>query len=64
MSSKTDGCSTYIALVLAATAAIMSAPHTANDTYHVLHFLLSTAAPEVDTVTGAIGDGSRDFVAP
>lgn len=64
MPFKTDGCSTYIALVLAATAAIMSAPGRTADAHQILQFLVSSAAPEATVIAGAIGDDTRTFVAP
>ena len=64
MPSKTDGCSAYIALALAATAAIMSAPGQADNTGQVLQVLFSTAAPNAAALAGAIGDNPQSLMPP
>ncbi len=56
MPPRTGGCITYVALTLAAAAAIMSAPGRAGNTYRILQFLASTAAPEAAAMAGAIGE--------
>ncbi len=62
MPIKVGDCGTYIAVTLAAAAAIMSAPGQAKDPYHIGRFLLSTAAPEADAMAGAIGDDPESLL--
>jgi hypothetical protein len=64
MPSKTYGRSVYIALALAATAAIMSAPGQADNTGQILQLLFSTAAPDAAAIAGAIGDNPQSLMPP
>jgi hypothetical protein len=64
MRSSAGGCSTYIALTLAAIAAIMSEPGRAADTYQDLQSLLSIAAPEAGAMAGAIGSKPDSLLLP
>jgi hypothetical protein len=64
MQTKTGGCSTCIALVLAATTAIMSLPGQADDTCQNLRLLCSIVAPAADDVAGAISDHPQNLLPP
>lgn len=64
MRLETGGGSTYVALVLALTAAIMSVPGKADETCHLLQSLLSATAPAAAIIAGAMNDDSRTFAAP
>jgi hypothetical protein len=58
-------CSTYIALTLAAMAAIMSAPGQTREMFKELPGLLvSSAAPEAAALAGAIGERPEAVLPP
>lgn len=64
MSVGVNGWTTGIALVLAATAAIMSAPGHAERSSQLMRWLQASAVPEAEALAGAIGATQEKFVAP
>jgi hypothetical protein len=64
MPSKTDSCSAYIALALAAASAIQSAQGQADNTGQALQLLFSAAAPDAAAIAGAIGDNPQSLLPP
>ena len=59
MQPAAHDCITYVALVLAALAAVLSAPGGADDAHRITQFLVSTAAPEASAIAGAVGENFR-----
>jgi hypothetical protein len=64
MQTKTGAYSTCIALVLAATTAIMSVPGQADDTCQNLRLLCLIVAPAADDVARAISDHPQNLLPP
>jgi hypothetical protein len=59
MQPAANDCITYVVLVLAALAAVLSAPGGADDAHRITQFLVSTAAPEASAIAGAVGENFR-----
>ncbi len=65
MPSETGNYCTYIALTLAAMAAILSMPGRADATYQKLQWLLQASAlPEAAAIAGAIGERPDALLSP
>lgn len=65
MSFRADGCALHVALVLAATAAVMSSARNNGEAFQKLQWLLLTGlAPEADADAGAVGASSHVPVSP
>jgi hypothetical protein len=65
MPSKSGDCSTFVALALAAAAAVVSIPRQTGATYQTLQRLLSAnTAPEAAALAGAIGARPEALLPP
>jgi hypothetical protein len=64
MGERTDS-HVYLALALAAAAAILSAPSNPSDLNQRVRALLSAiTGPEADVIAGAVGNDAQIFAAP
>ena len=57
-------CPTYVALILAIVAAVMSWPGETGGSYQVLRWIQMGVAPEADMLSGAIGETPTNFLSP
>jgi hypothetical protein len=64
MSFETSGCTTCVALALAATAAVMSAPGQADKMHQMLQWPQLNDRPKAAAIAGAIAENPRVIIPP